>query len=155
MKPVFQTIVDKGNGNCMQAVIASLFNLELYMVPNFIEFRNDTFTKLNDFLDDIGFKFYYMRTEEYDVDLIKEVTYFDRGINGYFFGVIKSRTYQDATHAVVIDKDLNIIHDPNPNQKALKLHPKDVIGLYLTDSHSLRKMGDIGTKQRCRNNKIK
>lgn len=40
MKKVFQTIVDAGNGNCMQAVVASLFDLELQEVPHFLEHDN-------------------------------------------------------------------------------------------------------------------
>lgn len=40
MKKVFQTIVDKDHGNCMQAVVASLFELELDDVPNFIEMES-------------------------------------------------------------------------------------------------------------------
>lgn len=45
MKNVFQTVVGNGvktseRGNCMQAAIASLFDLELYEVPNFIELDN-------------------------------------------------------------------------------------------------------------------
>ena len=38
MKKNFQTVVNKGNGNCMQAAIASLLDLELEDVPNFISY---------------------------------------------------------------------------------------------------------------------
>jgi len=36
MKKVFQTRVSKENGNCAQAVIASLFELRLEEVPDFV-----------------------------------------------------------------------------------------------------------------------
>jgi len=39
MRPVFQTVVGNGLGNCHQAVVASLFELELDMVPNFIKYK--------------------------------------------------------------------------------------------------------------------
>lgn len=29
----------------------------------------------------------------------------------------------------IVDIDLNIVHDPNPNQKALKLGPEDVVSV--------------------------
>lgn len=37
MKKIYQTIVDPGHGNCMQAAFASLFDDELENVPNFVE----------------------------------------------------------------------------------------------------------------------
>ena len=36
MKKVFQTRISKNNGNCAQAVVASLFDLELDDVPDFV-----------------------------------------------------------------------------------------------------------------------
>jgi len=32
---------------------------------------------------------------------------------------IKSKTFEESLHAVVVDKELNIIHDPNPNDICL------------------------------------
>lgn len=47
VKKVFQTIVDRGNGNCMQAAVASLLNLELSDVPHFIETAKEKGTNPN------------------------------------------------------------------------------------------------------------
>lgn len=37
MIKVYQTMVDRGHGNCMQAVIASLLEKPLEEVPRFLE----------------------------------------------------------------------------------------------------------------------
>lgn len=133
MKKVYQTIVDKGHGNCMQATMASLFDLELKDVPNCVECGEKWFEDFDKFLDDRGYDFWYFnRRDEYSTEFLKELAHFDGGINGYLYGVVNSQTYEDTTHAIVIDLDLNIIHDPNPNQRALKLTPDDIIGFYLT-----------------------
>jgi len=34
MTPVYQTILDKGHGNCMQATIASIFDLKYLILLN-------------------------------------------------------------------------------------------------------------------------
>ena len=56
MKKVYQTIVDKGLGNCMQAVIASLLDLELIEVPNFITFGRKWYAAFNLFLESRNLK---------------------------------------------------------------------------------------------------
>jgi hypothetical protein len=40
MKPVNQTDSSKESGNCQQAAVASLFNLKIEQVPNFILFEH-------------------------------------------------------------------------------------------------------------------
>lgn len=47
--------------------------------------------------------------------------------NGYFYATVPSQTFPDVSHAVIIDTELKVVHDPNPNQLALKLRPEDVI----------------------------
>lgn len=56
---------------------------------------------------------------------------YDGGINGFFFASVPSQTFKCVTHAVIINKDLKIVHDPNPNQLALKLKPEDIICIHL------------------------
>jgi len=131
MKKVFQTIVDKGNGNCMQAVVASLFDLDLNDVPHFLEYGDKWYEIFDKFLNDRGFEFTYInRRPNDDLDFMRKIAHFDGGVDDYFFGVVSSQTYKDVTHAVVIDSDLNIVHDPNPNQKALSLSAESILGFY-------------------------
>ena len=60
---------------------------------------------------------------------IEEVALFDGGINGYFYASVDSQTFENGSHAVIVDTRLNIVHDPNPNGLALKLKPEDVQGI--------------------------
>lgn len=140
MKKVFQQIVDKGKGDCMRAAIASLFESELCEVPNFITFDDIEETSANfelmKFMHNKGYDYafidqYYIngkgqKVEKYSLEFIKEIAKIDKGVNGYFYASVPSQTFTDVGHAVVVDVNLNIVHDPNPNQKALNLKPTDV-----------------------------
>jgi len=67
---------------------------------------------------------------EYSLERLKDF----KGVNGFFYATVCSPTYNPKgelsgiTHAVVIDKKFNIVHDPNPNYKDVKriypLHDK-------------------------------
>lgn len=128
MKKVFQRRVHQGDGDCMQAVVASLFELELDEVPDFIRIKH-WFSIMHSFYHAEGFDLTLFNVQREDKDLVKEIMHYDGGINGFFDATVKSQTFKDGTHAVVVDVDLNIVHDPNPNQLALKLKPEDVISI--------------------------
>lgn len=139
MHKVFQTIVDKENGNCMQAAVASLLDMELEEVPHFLELAKEKDTNPNfeemKFMHKHGYG-YCVIDHKYDsrigesiknpIENLKEYLKYDGGVNGYFYASVKSQTFDDIFHAVIIDSDLNIVHDPNPNQLALKLKPEDI-----------------------------
>lgn len=144
MKKVYQTIVDKDHGNCMQAVVASLFEKELGEVPNFIEFGKDWCIKFMDYFWDLGYEptniYRYMtltkknEEERYSYEKMKKIVEYDGGIDGYFYATVPSQTFDDRTHAVVVNKELNVVHDPNPNQEALELESDDILSvLTVTD----------------------
>ena len=147
MKKIFQTIIDKTEGNCIQAAIASLLNKTLDEVPDLknIESGKSWFGVLYEFLKDCGYEFDgtwynhkdmnlrsgkdYRRTEFKDLNL--------PGVDGYFFATVYSPIYHDftdiknpqVTHAIIVDKDFNIIHDPNPLNKGMSSYPfHDLIG---------------------------
>ena len=130
MKKIYQTIVDKGHGNCMQAVVASLFEEPIEKIPNFIELGHEWFEwMINTFK-----KYGYDCTPHYrgniPIDVYLESLKHDDGVRGFFYATVDSQTYPDVGHAVVVDKRLNIVHDPNPNQLAMKLRPEDVKMVY-------------------------
>ena len=54
---VYQTIVDREHGNCMQAAIASLFNKSFNEVPNFKEFGGDWWEEMMKFVREQGYEF--------------------------------------------------------------------------------------------------
>ena len=119
MIKVYQTRISNTDGNCAQATIASLLNLKLKDVPDFV--RNHHIKPMNPeiikFLQSKGFNTQYAKPPK---KLIR-----NKGKNGYFYAIVHSQTFNNTQHAVVIDKHLNIIHDPNPNGKCLKLNHND------------------------------
>ena len=55
MKPVNQTIINFRQGNCIQACVASIFELELSEVPNFMEYGTDNFDeRMDEYCDKFG-----------------------------------------------------------------------------------------------------
>jgi len=154
MKKIYQTIVDKNEGNCMQATIASLLDKTLDEIPELREkyTEQNWFHSMFEFLDNCGYKLegtWYNKklmlllndikesdkefNFENQFDLVKDLP----GVNGYFFATVFSPIYHDFTniknpqvkHAVIIDKYFNIVHDPNPLNKGIQSYPfHDLIG---------------------------
>ena len=125
MIKVYQTIVDPGKGNCTQAAIASLFDLPLKKVPNFIEYGTRWFSELYSFIGRNKYSFdgtlYNPRIQGSGKrhDRFQEIKEME-GVNGYFLASVYSPKYFNrregilTQHSVLIDKDLNVVHDPNP-----------------------------------------
>lgn len=127
MKKVFQTIVDKGNGNCLQAAVASLFELELKDVPHFLEAGDQWYLSLSNFYNSKGYDCCVFGSDKTTVEDFRKAAEHDGGVGGYFEATVKSQTFEDTYHAVVVDTNLNVVHDPNPNSRALILKPEDII----------------------------
>lgn len=136
MKKVYQQIVDGQKGDCMRATVASIFEEDIHNVPNFIEYGDEWWTIFRKYFEAKGYKLtttlynplMYNRNilEEYSLERLSEFT----GVNGFFYGHVNSPTYNQkgeisgTMHAVVVDKDCNVVHDPNPNYKGEKrLYP--------------------------------
>jgi hypothetical protein len=150
---VNQTIIDKDNGNCMQAAFASLLNLKLEDVPHFITYENHHGI-LRDFLRDNGYVYNgmlhnmkFQRLFHNNEDCFNKVNYHhpvvltksklikDGGIDGFFFAGVISPKYGHIDnqwynqHAVIIDINMNIVHDPNPEYTDLIKYPlSNIIG---------------------------
>lgn len=146
MRRVFQTIIDSNKGNCMQATIASLLDLILDEVPHFITHKNWGEIYI-DFLEKKGFEEVAIlynpnrgifthgapnaTLPEFQINRLKEYD----GVNGLFYASIYSPKYysnevsegQRKTHAVLIDKDYNVVHDPNPYNKGIAYPEADVL----------------------------
>jgi len=119
MKPVYQSCIDPGRGDCQRAVIASLFDLELEQVPNFRLYPDRTwFNVYYYFLRGLGF--------EYKGTCFKNRFKYERdfqGIDGYFVACVPSKTFSEGiTHAVVINEKGMVAHDPNPNKRWLGIN---------------------------------
>lgn len=114
MIPIYQTIVEPGKGNCMQAALASLFELDLDQVPHILKYPGGYRRSMvfNHFCKGLGYK----RQRPVWAHKFNELIKFE-GVRGVFLATVSSRTFEDATHAVLIDHSGLVIHDPNPNQK--------------------------------------
>ena len=136
MKKVYQQNVNSLNGDCMRAVVASLFEERIENVPNFIEYGHEWWLVFEEYFRDKGYKqsialynpIMYSKNilEEFSFEQLKNYN----GVDGYFYATVNSPTFNPdgdltgTTHAVVIDKNFNIVHDPNPNYKNEKrLYP--------------------------------
>jgi len=151
MKEVYQTVINPGHGNCMQAAIASLFDKELDEVPNFIE-HDGYFQPLHKFLYENGYDYQGMLHNKKYTQLCTPThfcfnnkkwhrpaimtpkkLYKEQGVNGLFYaGVLSPKFFKwssQSTHAVLIDKDYNIVFDPNPAYKEILEYPlTDILG---------------------------
>ena len=152
MKKVYQTIVDAGKGNCMQATIASLFDKELNEVPNFISLEN-WFAAIWDFAIGNGYKYNGMLYNRkmgilttpvsncFKDDVWAKETMLTienlkkyENVNGYFYATVLSPKYFNwgegftKRHAVIIDLEMNVVHDPNKAYQSILRYPlSDVI----------------------------
>lgn len=148
MKNIYQTIVEKGNGNCMQAALASLFDLNLNDVPHFLSYGEDCFNVWRDFIKNQGYEENGMlHNKNYNRLLAPTSSCFNEekwykpgilsitnlkkhgGVNGFFYASVLSPKYFDYKdgfmnrHAVIVDINCDIVHDPNPNYKTILKYP--------------------------------
>lgn len=138
MKKVFQKVVDKGKGDCMRAATASLFEVELDEVPDFKAFGERWFSEMYDYYKLHGYDLCpFSPIQNMDLKVVKEALKHDGGVNGFFEATVLSQTFNDGTtHSVIVNSDLEIVHDPNPNQRALKLKPQDVLAVTVVNTNS-------------------
>lgn len=115
VQPVDQAISCGGRGDCMRATLASLLGLELEAVPHFIllpeRLWNYVFSM---FLWALGWSYEgcmsYSKTEPNNLCL-------EDSFDGYFYATVPSRNFEGKTHAVVMDMNGVVVHDPSPTKK--------------------------------------
>ncbi|MDA8120769.1 MAG: hypothetical protein M0Z85_12210 [Gammaproteobacteria bacterium] len=103
MTPISQTRFEKNgqNGNCMQAATASMLDLPLRLVPNFIESK-DANKHMDEFFEAMGY-----RVVERPKDAVPRGFYFVTG------------TSTQGHQHIVIYRNGVLVHDPNPNGRGL------------------------------------
>lgn len=133
MKKVFQTIVHKKKGNCLQAALASLFEEEISDIPSFTSVGvSPGFAKFMKYLKEKGYDNPTVFYAQPPTLTLKVLEVCDQE---HFLAIVPSLTYKGVTHAVIIDKKMKVVHDPNPNQRALNLPIRDIVSIYLDSSH--------------------
>jgi hypothetical protein len=138
MKPVYQTVVDMGRGNCMQAAFATLFDKELSEVPDFKILENrykgegkTAWLFVMNWLDEIGYEIETWLHPENTLNQdntysIQELLKYVPSINGHFYATVRSNKFYKEfgiTHAVVINQSGETAHDPNPEYTLNNYHP--------------------------------
>lgn len=130
MKRVFQSRIEKKHGTCMQAAVASLFEMFIDDVPNFIELGEKWYYALVRFYKDKGYGHICEFNPRGRFDLIRQVLEHDEGINGYWEATVESVNLgKECTHSVIIDKDMYVVHDPNPNNYGYIYTVEDIISI--------------------------
>lgn len=136
MTKVFQDKFGIGHGNCMSAVIASLFDLKLEEVPYFIG-EDHWFEVYCKFIKEQGYEYdgilYNPKClgswgdDRFSEIKDSEEEYFDASVySPYLFDrnqFINNPNYSPPLHAVIIDKNFNIVHDPHPHYQGVKKYP--------------------------------
>lgn len=149
MIKVFQKNTNKDNGDCLQAAVASMLEMKLEEVPKFIEYGDDWYEVYMNFMQEKGgYQVTCMNTQwGHGLKYYQKVLKKDGGVNGYFIASVVSCTLTDTKHAVVIDSDMNIVHDPNPNQRCLKLTYKDILDVDLYNDIMIGSSGKVYSKE--------
>lgn len=123
MHKVYQSIICPEKGDCFRAAVASLLELQLEEVPNFVEYKR-WYSMFLDFLSQRG----YLEEEYLENELMNPLANEEfsfkqlqnySGVSGYFIGIVYSPLFNKGAnprgvlHALIIDKNFNIVHDPN------------------------------------------
>lgn len=123
MKPVYQTISNSINGNCLAATIASLLEKTIEDVPNFVD-SAEWFTVMQEFMFKSGYIYdgYLINGNRTDLsadEKLKNEWFQEQlpeygSINGFYDAVVFSKNFPGQYHAIVCDRNFNIVHDPSP-----------------------------------------
>jgi len=118
MKKVDQSIVDKGDGDCMRACVASILELDLCAVPHFMRIpEGKWFAVMSNFFWSLGYDYigtgYPKKPDRERGHILSESPH----IEGYVMASVPSRTFEGVSHSVIMNLDGKIVHDPNPNKK--------------------------------------
>jgi len=115
--PVLQTITDDGIGNCMAACIASLLELPISEVPNFVAAETDDVGSCwlrlaNDWLASRGFALAMVREQpEWLADGVPFIVSCESP---------RSTPHKPKRHAVIVvlnGWEMVVVHDPYPGQE--------------------------------------
>ena len=116
MKPVDQTIVSEKDGDCTRASLASILDLPIDAVPNFMRFGAGWFRIFSHFLMSLDYHFYgtgWVKSEDRPCGHILKRS---PNVKGYVIASVPSKTFPNVGHSVVMNLKGVVVHDPNPNK---------------------------------------
>jgi hypothetical protein len=128
MKPVFQKVVAKGNGDCFRCCVASILELDAEDVPNFRDHDLQDMNFLERWFHDRGLAL----LELYEKDGTENRVRFDYICGAYAIADVASQRFPGGRHAVVVHWEadperpgvvqLVVAHDPNPGNEPYDLN---------------------------------
>lgn len=103
LKRVDQTIFNCERGDCAQACIATILGLSLNDALDLHSLGDETwFDEMVVWFERKGY------ITDWETPFNKRI-----GIGGFFVATVPSRNFNGKTHAVVINKNGYVVHDPN------------------------------------------
>ena len=102
-------VMQKLNGDCLRASVASLLELKIKQVPHFMGYGMARCGVFIRFLDLTGHDYW-------GVADAKELSPND-SIGGFFLASVPSKNKEDTNHAVIIDTAGLVVHDPTKDGK--------------------------------------
>jgi len=112
MIPVEQQLIDSNKGDCMRATVASLLNLPMDAVPNFL--------LSEELYHDVYVSFFWAHGWNYIGNISAGLNPLPidatKSINGYFPASVKSYLFNNNTHSVIMDVNGIVAHDPSPGK---------------------------------------
>lgn len=119
MKRVFQTKYGKGQGNCFQAALASLFELKLEDIPDFCNIYSteteEWYEQFVKWLNERGFSSIPLKVDDLNRPNYK---------NCYLIVTGKNK---DGVNHNILYRNGKAVHNPNKNCKGIKPEMIDII----------------------------
>ena len=136
MTPQKLTISSPENGDCLRACVASLLDLPIEQVPNFMDngkgddgrWFSDPENGMNAFLWRNGYEYKGYRHPEEAISLCT-------GVDGYYIGTVNSVNFRGCTHAVIFH-GLKLAFDPSL-RKQWKGTGKNALCYYMIQQRSI------------------
>lgn len=127
MKPVKQTICNFKNGDCARACIASIFELPIDSIPNFMQDGLDSFnSNLREWCDSKGIKAIDITIEDQSV------------ISGcYVLAIGLSPRAKNGERHAVVWLDNKMVHDPHLSNNGLNGEPESYTIFIVKDPSKL------------------
>lgn len=123
---------EKQRGNCLTAVVASLLELPIEAVPNFVQDHVDRlgesedvssewhwWTRLHRFIAEHGRRMHYLRDVESPDPVPADTATFPDPEPGEFYTVSGVSPRDPRIHHIVIYRDGVMVHDPHPDRTGL------------------------------------
>lgn len=136
MKIVDQRSIDPDTGDCFRACLASLLEIPYEEAFDIIAARDGNFgwgTPFGAWLKSKGFSWEGNYSNEGKPLDPWELIKISPGLNRLYIGWGYSPRFENVTHAVIVDGDIKIVHDPHPSRLGVK---DGIWGVYLIERNT-------------------